>query len=70
MPEELQAALEQAPKLLAKWHTLPINRKRGYAYIVQNAKRLETKKKRIQKILAEMRLKRNYSTLLRWRRRT
>ena len=55
IPEALERALLEHPGALAAYRALPDSRKKQYLYLLQTAKREETKLRRIQKIVAEVR---------------
>lgn len=54
IPPELELALEQQPGALSAYRALPDSRKKQYIYWLQQAKREETKQKRIQKIVKQV----------------
>ncbi len=54
IPEELEIALRKEEGALAAYQALPDSRKKQYIYWLQSAKRTDTKRKRIQKILDEL----------------
>ena len=54
IPEELESVLEEIHGALAAYQALPSSRKKRYIYWLQSAKREETKRKRIQKIVHQV----------------
>jgi uncharacterized protein YdeI (YjbR/CyaY-like superfamily) len=54
IPEALESALRKVDGGLTAYKALPASRKKTYIYWLQNAKREETKQRRIQKILDEV----------------
>jgi uncharacterized protein YdeI (YjbR/CyaY-like superfamily) len=54
IPAELQAALRRRKGALAAYRSLPDSHKKRYVYWIQSAKRDETKRKRIEKIVREV----------------
>lgn len=55
IPEELETALRKIDGALAGYQNLPASRKKQYIYWLQSAKKDETKQRRIQKIIEEIR---------------
>lgn len=51
VPDELAEALKNDPQLNEKFHTLTLSKKRDYAEYIAAAKRMETKKARLEKII-------------------
>ncbi|MEM1156767.1 MAG: YdeI/OmpD-associated family protein [Verrucomicrobiota bacterium] len=51
VPEDLQAELERNPAIKRKWNLLTAGKRRGLAYRVASAKRLETREQRIFEVL-------------------
>ena len=54
IPEELESALKKIDGGISAYRSLPDSRKKQYIYWLQNAKRDETKQRRIQKIVDEV----------------
>lgn len=54
IPADLERALRQHPGAISAYKALPDSRKKQYLYWLQQAKREETKRRRIQKIVAEV----------------
>ena len=54
IPEELESALQTKEGALSAYQALSISRKKQYIYWLQSAKREDTKKRRIQKIIEEL----------------
>lgn len=55
IPEELQIALGKIDGALARYQNLPDSLKKRYIYWLQSSKKKETKQRRIQKIIEELR---------------
>ncbi|MEM6886257.1 MAG: YdeI/OmpD-associated family protein [Verrucomicrobiota bacterium] len=51
VPEDLQAELKRNPGIKEKWDSLTAGKRRGLAYRVASAKRLETREQRIFEVL-------------------
>ena len=54
IPERLESALQKKEGALSAYQALSISRKKQYIYWLQSAKREDTKKRRIQKIIEEL----------------
>ena len=54
IPKELESELRKVSGALAAYRALPVARKKQYIYWLQSAKREETKRRRIQKIVGEV----------------
>ena len=54
MPSDLEKALRRRKGAIAAYRTLPDSRKKQYIYWLQSAKRHETQRKRIEKIVNEV----------------
>jgi uncharacterized protein YdeI (YjbR/CyaY-like superfamily) len=54
IPEDLENALRETEGALSGYQSLPASRKKQYIYWLQNAKRAETRQRRIQKIVEEV----------------
>jgi uncharacterized protein YdeI (YjbR/CyaY-like superfamily) len=54
IPEALENALRQIDGAIAKYQALPASRKKTYIYWLQSAKREETKRRRLEKIVEEV----------------
>jgi uncharacterized protein YdeI (YjbR/CyaY-like superfamily) len=54
IPEALESALDRVEGALSAYRALPDSRKKLYIYWLQNAKREETKRRRIRKIIDEI----------------
>ena len=54
IPKELEAALRRNKGALSAYQALTDSRKKRYIYWLQNARREETKYKRIQRIIEEV----------------
>jgi hypothetical protein len=55
VPEELAEALEADPQLQHLWESLTPGRRRTLAYPVDRAKRPETRRRRVEAVVAELR---------------
>jgi uncharacterized protein YdeI (YjbR/CyaY-like superfamily) len=54
IPPDLEEALEQIEGGVAAYHAVPDSRKKQFIYWLQSAKRPETKRRRIEKIVEEL----------------
>jgi len=54
IPEELEKALQETDGALSAYRALPSSRKKSYIYWLQSAKREDTRRNRIQKIVDEV----------------
>ncbi len=54
-PEDLTRALDADPDARAAWDALPPGRRRGHVHAIEGAKKPETRARRIEKVMAELR---------------
>jgi uncharacterized protein YdeI (YjbR/CyaY-like superfamily) len=54
-PAELARALDADPAARAAWDRLPPGRRRAHVLAVENAKRPETRLRRVEKVLGDLR---------------
>ena len=55
VPPELQNALEQDDEAMLVWRELTPGKKRGFAYMVDSARRKETRERRAEEVLEALR---------------